>query len=196
MSSPIEKLVHALGKLPGIGERTAMRLAFFLLRAPKQVSHDLSTALRDLHDKIKLCSVCCNLTDHDPCRVCVDERREKHLICVVEDPSDVTAIEKTGSFKGGYHVLHGALSPLEGISPDDLKIPELLKRLHDGAPREIILATDANVEGDATSLYLHRLLKPLGVKITRLASGIPAGGELEYLDVSTLSRALQDRREI
>ena len=196
MSSPIEKLVHALGKLPGIGERTATRLAFFLLRAPKTVSQDLSAALRDLHDKVKLCSICCNLTDHDPCRVCVDARREKHLICVVEEPSDVTAIEKTGSFRGGYHVLHGALSPLEGISPDDLKIPELLKRLHDGALREIILATDANVEGDATSLYLHRLLKPLGVKITRLASGIPAGGELEYLDVSTLARALLDRREI
>ena len=152
MSSPIEKLVHALGKLPGIGERTATRLAFFLLRAPKTVSQDLSAALRDLHDKVKLCSICCNLTDHDPCRVCVDARREKHLICVVEEPSDVTAIEKTGSFRGGYHVLHGALSPLEGISPDDLKIPELLKRLHDGALREIILATDANVEGDATSL--------------------------------------------
>lgn len=196
MSSPIEKLVHALGKLPGIGERTATRLAFFLLRSPKHVSQDLSTALRDLHEKVKLCTVCCNLTDHNPCRICVDDRREKHLICVVEEPSDVTAIEKTGSFRGGYHVLHGALSPLEGISPDDLKIPELLKRLGANGPQEIILATDSNVEGDATSLYLHRLLKPLGVKITRLASGIPAGGELEYLDVSTLARALQDRREI
>lgn len=196
MGNPIEKLVHALGKLPGIGERTATRLAFFLLRSPKHVSQDLSTALRDLHEKVKLCTVCCNLTDHNPCRICVDDRREKHLICVVEEPSDVTAIEKTGSFRGNYHVLHGALSPLEGISPDDLKIPELLKRLGANGPQEIILATDSNVEGDATSLYLHRLLKPLGVRITRLASGIPAGGELEYLDVSTLARALQDRREI
>lgn len=196
MSSPIEKLVHALGKLPGIGERTATRLAFFLLRAPKPISQNLSEALHNLHDRIKFCSQCCNLTEADPCRVCTDSRREAPLLCVVEEPSDVSAIEKTSSFRGRYHVLHGALSPLEGIGPDDLKVKELLKRLENGTITEVILATDSNVEGDATSLYLHRLLKPLHIKITRLASGIPAGGELEYLDASTLARALQDRREI
>ncbi len=196
MSSPIEKLVYALGKLPGVGEKTATRLAFFLLRAPKTVSQDLSEALHHLHEKIRFCSQCCNLTESDPCRICLDPRRDAHLLCVVEEPSDVSAIEKTASFKGGYHVLHGALSPLEGIGPDDLKIKELLKRLENGVVTEVILATDSNVEGDATSLYLHRLLKPLHIKITRLASGIPAGGELEYLDASTLARALQDRREI
>ncbi|OGQ04577.1 MAG: recombination protein RecR [Deltaproteobacteria bacterium RIFCSPLOWO2_01_44_7] len=196
MTSPIDKLVHALGKLPGVGERTATRLAFFLLRAPKQIAKDLSEALKELHDKVKLCSVCCNIADKDPCRFCSGGRRDQNLICVVEEPSDVSAIEKTGAFRGVYHVLHGALSPLDGIGPEDLKVQELLNRLKDSHPKEIILATNANVEGDATSLYLARLLKPLGVRITRLASGIPVGGELEYLDASTLSKALEDRREM
>ena len=196
MTSPIDKLVHALGKLPGVGERRATRLAFFLLRAPKQIAKDLSEALKELHDKVKLCSVCCNIADKDPCRFCSGGRRDQNLICVVEEPSDVSAIEKTGAFRGVYHVLHGALSPLDGIGPEDLKVQELLNRLKDSHPKEIILATNANVEGDATSLYLARLLKPLGVRITRLASGIPVGGELEYLDASTLSKALEDRREM
>lgn len=195
-SSPIDKLIHALGKLPGVGEKTATRLTFFLLRAPKQVTKDLSDALRELHDKARLCSLCNNVTEQDPCRVCSDHRREKNQICVVAEPSDVVALEKTGSFRGNYHVLHGVLSPLEGIGPNELKIKELLVRLQDTQPKEIILATNANVEGDATALYLTRLLKPLGVRLTRLATGIPVGGELEYLDASTLCKALEERREV
>ncbi|MDO8527863.1 MAG: recombination mediator RecR [Deltaproteobacteria bacterium] len=196
MTSPIDKLIYALGKLPGVGERTATRLAFFLLKSSKQISRDLSEALKDLHEKIKLCQVCCNITQENPCRICSDTRREAHLICVVEEPSDVTAVEKTSSFRGRYHVLHGALSPLDGIGPDDLKVKELLERLKDGGPKELILATNSNVEGDATAFYLSRLFKPLGVRITRLASGIPVGGELEYLDASTLAKALEQRREM
>lgn len=196
MSSPIDKLTHALGKLPGIGEKTAARLAFFLLRAPRQIAGDLGDALRDLHDKARLCSRCCNITEQDPCRHCSDHRREKNQICVVAEPSDVVAIEKTGSYRGNYHVLHGLLSPLEGIGPNDLKIKELLCRLQETHPKEVIFATNANVEGDATALYLTRLLKPLGVLLTRLATGIPVGGELEYLDASTLSKALEERREV
>lgn len=196
MSSPIDKLIHAFGKLPGVGEKTAARLVFFLLRAPKQISKDLSLALKELHEKVNLCSFCCNVTEKDPCRFCSDSRRDRNIICVVEEPSDVAAIEKTAAYNGLYHVLHGALSPLEGIGPEDLKVQELLKRLQESAPKEIILATDSNVEGDATSLYLTHLLKPLSFRITRLASGIPVGGELEYLDSSTLSKALEDRREM
>ena len=196
MSSPIDKLIFALGKLPGVGEKTATRLAFYLLKSSHQISKDLSDALKDLHEKVKLCAVCCNIADKDPCRTCADARRDHNLICVVEEPSDVSAIEKTGNFRGVYHVLHGSLSPLEGVGPEDLKVQELLRRLTDSQPKEIILATDSNVEGDATSLYLHRLLKPLGMKVTRLAAGIPVGGELEYCDTSTLAKALEERREI
>lgn len=196
MNGPIDTLVHALSKLPGIGEKTAGRLAFFLLRAPKNIAQDLSCALRDLHEKVRLCSLCCNVTGYDPCRVCRDERRDASTLCIVEEPSDMAAIERTKTFRGRYHILHGALSPLDGIGPDELKIKELLLRLQETGTKEIILATNANVEGDATALYLSRLLKPLGHKITRLGLGIPVGGELEYLDPSTLSKALEERREI
>lgn len=196
MNPPIEKLIQSFAKLPGVGEKTATRFVFYLLRAPKQIAKDLGEALRDLHEKIKLCSLCCNITDRDPCRFCSDPRRDSHLVCVVQEPSDVTAIEKTGSFRGRYHVLHGAISPLEGISPDDLKIKELLTRLQETSATEIILATDANVEGDATSLYISQLLRPLKVRVSRLALGMPVGGELEYLDASTLSKAIEERREI
>lgn len=196
MNTPINKLVYALSKLPGIGEKTAARLSFFLLKAPKKIAQDLSDALRGLHEKVRLCSRCCQITEQDPCRICSDPRRESPLICVVENPSDVAALEKTQVYKGLYHVLHGALSPLEGIGPDELKIQPLVQRLEKGSCQEIILATNANVEGDATALYLARLLKPMGIKVTRLASGIPVGGELEYMDPSTLSKAMEERREI
>lgn len=196
MNAPIDKLIFALNKLPGIGEKTAARLSFFLLKAPKKIAQDLSDALRGLHEKVRLCSHCCQVTEQDPCRICRDPRREPHLICVVENPSDAAALEKTQAYKGLYHVLHGALSPLEGIGPDELKIQPLVGRLEKGSCQEIILATNANVEGDATALYLARLLKPMGIKVTRLASGIPVGGELEYMDPSTLSKAMEERREI
>lgn len=196
MSNPVDRLIHAFGKLPGVGEKTAARLVFFLLRAPKAAAKELSEALKDLHEKIKLCSLCCNVTNSDPCRICTDPRRDAHLICVVEEPSDVAAIEKTAAYRGLYHVLHGALSPLEGIGPGDLKIQELLRRLQDSQAKEIILATNANVEGDATSLYLVRLLRPIGLCLSRLGMGVPVGGQLEYLDPSTLSKALEERREI
>lgn len=196
MSNPVDRLIHAFSKLPGVGEKTAARLVFFLLRAPKNISKELSESLKDLHEKMRLCSLCCNVTSADPCRLCNDPRRDPHLICVVEEPSDVAAIEKTAAYRGHYHVLHGALSPLEGIGPNDIKIQALLLRLQDSQAKEIILATNANVEGDATSLYLVRLLKPIGLRLTRLASGVPVGGQLEYLDPSTLSKALEERREI
>lgn len=196
MSRPVEKLIQAFAKLPGVGEKTATRFVFFLLRTNKEIAKDLGEALRDLHEQVRLCSACCNITDQDPCRICNDPRREEALLCVVEEPSDVSAIEKTGSYRGRYHVLHGAISPLDGIGPDDLKTKELLERLKDARAKEIILATNANVEGDATSLYLTQLLKPLGLRLSRLALGLPVGSELEYIDPSTLARALEDRREI
>lgn len=196
MANPIDKLVFALSKLPGVGERTASRLAFFLLRSDSRLSFDLAEALQHLHARVRLCSACCHLTDAGECTICRDSRRDDAIICVVQESSDVTAIEKLGTFRGRYHVLHGALSPLDGIGPDSLKIQELLRRLTDNSETEVILATNSNLEGDATALYLSRLLKPLGVKVTRLASGIPVGGELEYLDPSTLSKALEERREI
>ena len=196
MANSLDKLIYAMSKLPGIGERTAARLAFFLLRSEPGLCFDLADALQNLHAKVRLCRTCCHLTDTELCAVCCDPRRDDSLICVVQEPSDVTAIEKLATYRGRYHVLHGALSPLDGIGPDDLKVGELLSRLTANREVEVILATNANVEGDATSLYLSRLIKPLGVKVTRLASGIPVGGELEYLDASTLSRAFEERREI
>lgn len=196
MNPAVERLVQAFAKLPGVGEKTATRFVFYLLRTSKQVAKDLGRALNELHEKIKLCSVCCNVTDKIPCRLCSDSKRDPELLAVVEEPSDVSAIEKTGSFKGRYHVLHGALSPLEGIGPQELKVQELLDRLKEVRPKEVILATNANVEGDATSLYLTQLLRPLGVRLSRLALGIPVGSELEYLDPSTLSKAIEERREV
>jgi len=194
--SPIDRLVHELAKLPGIGERTAQRLAFFILRQPKEYAEALGTALADVKERVRLCSECQNLTEQDPCAICSDSRRSLDAICVVEDPSDVMAVERTHSFRGRYHILHGALSPLDGIGPDDIKIAELLRRLETGSVSEIIVATNASVEGEATALYLSRLIKPTGIRITRLASGIPVGGDLEYIDVSTLARAIEERREI
>ncbi len=195
-ASPIDRLVHELAKLPGIGEKTATRLAFFVLRQPGQYARDLSRALVDVKEKVRLCSSCLNLTEHDPCDQCRDTRRDDSIICVVEDPTDMMAIEKTHAYRGRYHILHGALSPLSGVGPDDIKITELLTRLESQAVRELIIATNPNVEGEATALYLSKLIKPSGLKLTRLASGIPVGGDLEYIDASTLTRAFEDRREL
>ena len=194
--TPIDRLIHELAKLPGIGERTATRLAFFILREPAAYARALSQALIDVKERVRLCSACQGLTESDPCPTCRDPRRDDDVICVVEDPSDVLAVERTHAFRGRYHILHGALSPIEGIGPDDLKIAELLRRLESASVREVIVATNANVEGEATALYLQKLIKPTGIKLTRLASGIPVGGNLEYIDASTLSRAFEERREI
>ena len=194
--TPIDRLVHELAKLPGIGERTAQRLAFFILRQPAEYAEALASSLADVKEKVRLCSECQNLTENDPCAICDDSRRSPEMICVVEDPSDVMAVERTHSFRGRYHILHGALSPLDGVGPDDIKIAELLRRLESGSVSEVIVATNASVEGEATALYLSKLIRPTGIRITRLASGIPVGGDLEYIDASTLSRALEERREI
>jgi recombination protein RecR len=190
---PIQRLVQQLARLPGIGEKTATRLAFHLVRCPEQQVRELAEALLEVVDKVGLCSQCCNVTDRDPCGLCADPRREPVVLCVVATPADVVAIERAGHFRGRYHVLHGLLSPLEGIGPDDLRIAELVRRLGPGGVEEVILATSAHVEGEATAMYLARLLKPLGVRVSRIASGIPVGGELEYTDQATIARALDGR---
>lgn len=193
---PIARLINQLERLPGIGPRTAQRLAFYLLKRPKEDVLALARAIVEAKEKIGYCSVCYNLSDTDPCAICRDESRDSSLLCVVEDPRDVVAIEKTREYRGHYHVLHGVISPMEGIGPDDLKIKGLLQRLASGSFREVILATNPDVEGEATAMYLARLLKPLGVKITRIAHGLPVGGELEFVDEVTLSRAVEGRREM
>ena len=195
-AEPIERLITELANLPGIGRKTAARLAFYILRIPKRDAQDLATAIMDVKERIQLCSVCFNLTDRDPCRICSDSRRNSEVICVVEEPNDLMAIEGTGDFNGKYHVLHGTLSPLEGIGPEDIKAKELVERVETGTVREVIMATNPNVEGGATALYLTKMLKPLGVKVTRIASGIPMGGDIEYTDGATLVKALEGRREI
>lgn len=196
MADPIKRLVSHLARLPGIGEKTATRLAFHLVRGPKGHVRELAQALLEVVDRVRLCSTCMNVTEADPCALCGDARRDRSVVCVVSSPSDVVAIDRGGHFRGGYHVLHGVLSPLEGIGPDDLRVAELVRRLEspDGGVTEIIIATGANVEGEATAMYLARLLKPLGVKVSRIASGIPVGGELEYSDQATIARALNGRQ--
>ncbi len=197
---PIRRLVQELARLPGIGEKTATRLAFHLIRTNRQQVHDLAQALLDVTDKIRLCSVCMNMTETDPCALCSDVRREAETICVVATPSDVIAIDRGGHYRGRYHVLHGLLSPLEGIGPDDLRIAELIRRLAgtpDVAPvREVILATSPSVDGEATAMYIARVVKPLGVRVSRIATGLPVGGELEYSDQATIARALAGRAAI
>ena len=195
-ADPIAKLVQLLGRLPGIGEKTATRLAFHVLRSPESYARDLAAALVAVKERIRLCSVCMNLTESDPCGMCRDARRDPGLVCVVAHPTDLLAIERTGGFRGRYHVLHGVLSPLDGIGPDDLRLKELLGRAAGGELREVIVATSPNVEGEATALYLAKVLKPLGVRVTRIASGVPIGGELEYADGVTISRALEGRRDM
>jgi recombination protein RecR len=188
----IQRLVQELARLPGIGEKSATRLAMHLIRAPRQQVRDLAQALLDATEKIGLCSVCMTLTETDPCRLCADTRREPEIICVVSQPSDVLAIERGGHFRGRYHVLHGVLSPLEGIGPDDLRIAELIRRLGTNVS-EVIIATAPTVEGESTAMYLARLVKPLGVKVSRIATGLPVGGDLEYTDQATIARALAGR---
>lgn len=195
-AEPIERLINELTKLPGIGRKTAARLAFHILRIRKKEAQELARGIIDVKEKIQLCSVCFDLTDKDPCRICSDSRRNDEVICVVEEPNDLMAIEGAGDFHGKYHVLHGTLSPLEGIGPEDIKAKELLQRLETGKVKEVIMATNPNVEGGATALYLTELIKPLGVKVTRIAYGIPMGGDIEYTDGETLAKALEGRREI
>jgi recombination protein RecR len=195
-AKPIDHLIEALTKLPGIGRKTASRLAFHILRSSPSEAQALARAILDVKEKIHLCSVCFNLTDEDPCRICQDENRNREVLCVVEGPNDLIAIENTGAFNGRYHVLHGTISPLDGVGPEDIKIRELMERLQREGVGEVILATNPTVEGGATALYLTELIKPLGVKVTRIAYGIPMGGEIEYSDGMTLSKALEGRREI
>jgi len=194
VSDPIRKLVQELARLPGIGEKSATRLAFHLVRGPRQQALDLAQALVDVTDKIRLCSVCMNMTEIDPCGLCSDARRDPETICVVASPSDLVAIDRGGHFRGRFHVLHGVLSPLEGVGPDDLRIAELVRRLGGEPPvREVILATSPSVDGEATAMYVARVVKPLGVRVSRIATGLPVGGELEYSDQATIARALAGR---
>jgi recombination protein RecR len=195
-ASPIARLVQQLGKLPGVGEKTAARLAFHILRASAEDAAALAAAITEVKQKIRFCSVCCNLTESDPCAICADARRDGGLVCVVAQPQDVVAIERTGGFHGLYHVLHGLLSPLDGVGPDDLRVAELVRRCGPGQVREAILATSPSVEGEATAVYLAKLLRPLGVRASRIATGVPIGGELEYADQVTLARAIDGRREM
>jgi recombination protein RecR len=188
---PLAKLVNAFSKLPGIGGKTALRLAYHVISAPQEDVDELVTALTEVKQKIKYCSVCGNFSENDICGICADSRRDRSTICVVKDPRDVIAMEKTGTFRGVYHVLHGTISPIDNIGPDDIRIKELLSRLEN--VKEIILATNPDVEGDATSVYIARLLKPFNIKTTRIAHGIPIGGDLEYIDEVTLLRALEGR---
>ena len=194
--APVARLIDALQRLPGIGPKTAQRLTFFLLKRPADEVRELSQSLVAVKDRIVHCQTCFNVTEEDPCRVCADPARDARLLCVVEEPNDLMAMERTGEYRGRYHVLLGALSPLDGIGPDDLKVRELLARLEAGPVAEVILATNPNVEGEATALYLAKLLRPLGMRVTRIARGLPVGGDLEYADQVTLSKALEGRREI
>jgi recombination protein RecR len=197
MADPIRRLVQELARLPGIGEKSATRLAFHLVRGNRQQIKDLAQALLDVTDKIRLCSVCMTMTETDPCALCTDPRRDPELVCVVASPSDLIAIDRGGHFRGRYHVLHGVLSPLEGIGPDDLRIAELIRRLGGSPPvREVIVATSPSVDGEATAMYLARLIKPLGIQVSRIATGLPVGGELEYSDQATIARALAGRAQM
>lgn len=190
----VQNLIEAFERLPGIGPKTAQRLTYYLLHAPKEETQKLAEAAVEMKNKTKLCSICFNIGEEDPCLICSDSGRDRSLIVVVEDPLDVVSLEKAGN-KGLYHVLHGVISPLENIGPDELHIRELLPRLKDGTVKEIILATNPTMEGEATAMYIQRLISPLGIKITRIARGLPVGSDLEYADETTLSRALEGRRE-
>jgi recombination protein RecR len=192
----LAQLVEELQRLPGVGAKTAQRLAFHILKAPREAIDRLSDAIRTVKDRVTYCSTCNNITDQDPCWYCSTDTRDRRLICVVEQPENVSAVERTRDFGGVYHVLMGALSPLQGIGPDDLKIRGLLARVGAGAVDEVIIATNPNVEGEATAIYLARLLKPLGVKVTRIAMGVPVGSDLDYADEFTMHKALQGRTEI
>ncbi len=195
-AEPVSRLIEEFNKLPGIGPKSAARLAYHLLRMPEAEARSLAEAIIAVKEKIVLCSICQNISESDPCAICRSEQRDQSKVCVVEEPLDILALERTGQYQGLYHVLHGVISPMEGIGPDDLKIRELLERLKSGKVEEVILATNPNLEGEATAMYLQRLLSPLGVRITSLARGLPVGGDLEYADEVTLGRALEGRREV
>ena len=193
---PVSKLIEGFMKLPGIGQKTAGRLAFYVLSMKEDDVLDLAKALVNAKRQLHYCSICNNITDVDPCRVCSDKSRDGSVICVVQEPKDVVAMERTREFDGYYHVLHGAISPMDGIGPEDIRIPDLLKRLSDEQVKEVILATNPNIEGEATAMYLSRLIKPFGISVTRIAHGLPVGGDLEYADEVTLTKALEGRREL
>jgi recombination protein RecR len=193
---PIAKLIDAFTRLPGVGPKTAGRLAFHVLRMKEEDVLDFAKSLVSVKRNLHYCSVCCNITDVDPCRICQDKSRDASIICVVQEPKDLVALERMREFQGYYHVLHGAISPMEGIGPDEIRMAELLKRLGDDQVQELILATNPNLEGEATAMYLSRLVKPFGIKVTRIAHGLPVGGDLEYADEVTLSKALEGRREL
>ncbi len=195
-ATPISELIDELSKLPGIGPKSAQRLAFHILKTNRAEAERLAEAIVHLKDKVKFCPVCYNVTDEPVCEYCRDSRRDDSVICVVEEPKDIVAMERTGEFQGRYHVLGAAISPIDGVGPEDLRIKELLKRLEDGRVVEIIVATNPNIEGEATAMYLTKLIRPLGLRITRLASGLPVGGDLEYADEVTLGSALRGRREM
>jgi recombination protein RecR len=195
LPDPLVRLIEELQRLPGIGPKGAQRLAFHILKTPREQADRLADAVREVKERVTYCSICNNITDADPCAICRSDARDRHVICVVEEPQNVSGVEKTREFKGLYHVLMGALSPLQGIGPDDLKIKGLLGRINGGV-NEVILATNPNVEGEATAIYLARLLKPLGVKVTRIAMGVPVGSDLEYADEITMHKAMEGRREV
>ena len=196
LPEPLDRLIDQLQRLPGIGRKGAQRLAFHILKNPRDDADRLCAAVRDVKELVTYCSICSNITDVDPCPICTDEGRDHGIICVVEEPQNVMAIEKSGDYKGVYHVLMGALSPLQGVGPDDLRIQPLLARVNQGGVVEIILATNPNVEGEATAIYLAKLLKPLGVRVTRIGVGVPVGSDLEYADEMTVHRAMEGRREV
>ncbi|MBI4464376.1 MAG: recombination protein RecR [Acidobacteria bacterium] len=195
-AKPMARLIEELRRLPGIGTKSAQRIAFHLLKAADSEAEQLAAAIRDLKQNLRLCELCNNVTDVSPCAYCADPARHPDQVCIVEEPANIVPIEKSGQYQGQYHVLHGALSPLQGIGPDQLRISNLLEKIQNGAVKEVILATNATVEGEATAVYLAKLLKPLGVNVTRIGMGIPVGGDLEYVDSVTIAKALQGRREI
>lgn len=193
---PVARLIEEFSKLPGVGKKTAQRLAFHVLDMENEDASNLARSIVNAKKNIKYCSVCSNLTDRDPCMICCSKKRDREVICVIEDPRDLVAMERTKEFNGLYHVLHGSISPMEGIGPEDIKIKELLHRIQKETVNEVILATNSTIEGEATAMYISKLLKPMGIKVTRIAYGLPVGGDLEYADEVTLSKALEGRREI
>lgn len=196
LPQPVQRLIDEFARLPGVGPKSASRLTFYLLRAANDQALELAEALQDMKERTQFCSICFNITEHDPCLICSDESRDEQILCVVEEPLDVLAIERSRAFHGRYHVLHGAISPVEGIGPEDLKVEELVRRVQQGQFLEVVLATNPTLEGESTALYLQRRLVESGVKLTRLARGLPVGGDLEYTDEITLSRALEGRQEL
>jgi recombination protein RecR len=195
-AAPVARLIDELHRLPGIGPKSAQRLAYHLLRATKEEAQALADAITEVKERISLCEQCQNTTDVNPCLICADEARDRTTICVVEEPLDILAVERTRGYKGLYHVLHGSISPMDGVGPEQLKVRELLERLRDGTVSEVIMATNPNLEGEATAMYVSRLLQPMGLRVTRLARGLPMGGDIEYADDLTLARALENRQDV